>query len=166
MGEEEVERTEAHDGHDVRGVGQEGMSGDGEDGGDGVEGEDEVGEFDGDEGEEEDGDHTATVFDDEELVLAEADGVDAGEPCDPAGWVGFVLFFGGQDQTDGGDEQDSGEGVADPVEAREEAEARGDESPTHENGAGHSPEEHLGLMAGLDFEDAEEKEEEKEVVDG
>ena len=166
VGKEEVERTKAHDSHDVRGIGEKGVLRDGEDGGDGVECEDQVGEFDCDECEEEDRDHAAAVFDDEELVLTEADGVDAGEPGDPAGCMGFVFFFGGKDQADGGDEQDGGEGVADPVEASEEAEARGDEGSAHENGSGDSPEEDLGLMAGLYFEDAEEEEEEKEVVDG
>ena len=166
VGEEEVERAEAHDGHDVRGVGEEGVAGDGEDGGDGVEREDDVGEFDGDEGEEEDGDHAAAVFEDEELVLAKADGMEAGEPGDPARGVGFVFFLGGENEADGGDEQDGGEGVADPVEAGEETKAGGDEGSAHEDGSGDSPEEGLGLVAGLDFEDAEEEEEEEEVVDG
>ena len=85
MGEEEVERAEAHDGHDVGGVGEEGMGGDGEDGGDGVEGEDYVGDLDGNEADEEHGDHSGAVFDGEEAVLAHADGVDLGEPSEPTG---------------------------------------------------------------------------------
>jgi len=94
VGEEEVEGTKSHDGHDVRGIGQEGMAGDGEDGGNGVEREDDVGEFDSDEGEEEDCDHAPSVFHDKELVLAKADGMEAGEPGDPAWGVGLVFIAG------------------------------------------------------------------------
>ena len=166
VGEEEVEGAETHDGHDVRGVGQKWVARDAEDRGDGVEREDDVGEFDGDKGEEENGDHAATVFDDEELVLAEAYGMETGEPGDPAGGVGFVFLGGWENETDGGHEQDGGEGVADPVEASEESEAASDEGSAHEDGASDSPEEGFGLMDGFDFEDTEEKKEEEEVVDG
>ncbi len=141
------------------------MAGDGEDGGDGVECEDDVGEFDGDEGEEEDGDHAATVFDDEELVLTKADGMQAGEPGYPAWGVGLVFFVGGQDEANGGKEQDGGEDVADPLKAGEETEAGGDEGAAHENGSGDPPEEDFGLVAGLDLEELEEEQEEEEVVD-
>jgi hypothetical protein len=166
VGQEEVERAEPHDGHDVRGVGQEGVAGDGEDGRDGVEREDDIGEFDGDEGEKEDRDHAAPVFDDEELVLAEADGMEAGEPGNPTGGVDFVFFLGGKNEADGGDEQDGGEGVTDPVEASEETDAGGDKGSAHDDGAGDAPEEGFGLISGFDPEDAEEKEKEEEVVDG
>jgi len=166
VGEQEVKRTEAHDGHDVRGVGEEGLAGDGEDGGDGVEREDDIGEFDGDEGQKENGDHALAAFEDEELVLTEADGVEAGEPRDPSRSVGFFFFCARKDQTNGGDEQDCGEDVADPLESREEAEAGCDEGSTHEDGAEDAPKEGFGLMGGLDFEEFEEEEKEEEVVDG
>ena len=78
------------------------------------------------------------VFVDEELVLAEANGVDAGEPLDPAG-RGLGLLGRGQDEADGGDEQDGGEDVADPLEALEEAEAGGDEGSAHDDGAAGLP---------------------------
>ena len=74
--EQEVEGAQAHDSHDVRGVGEEGMAGDREDGGDGVEGEDYVCDFDGEEREEEDGGEATAIFDDEEFVLAQADGAE------------------------------------------------------------------------------------------
>jgi len=80
------------------------MAGNREYGGNGVQGEDHIGELDGDEGESEDRHHAATAFNDEELVLAKADGVDAGEPGDPAGGVGLLVFVGGKDEADGGDE--------------------------------------------------------------
>ena len=111
------------------------MAGDREDGGDGVEREDDVGEFDGDEGQEENRDHALAVFDDEELVLTKADGVEAGEPGDPAWGVGLVFLGAGQDQTNGSDKQNSGEDVADPLEVSEEAYACGDEGSAHEDGA-------------------------------
>ena len=166
VGQEEVERAQTHNGHDVRGIDQKGMAGDGEDGGDGVQGEDYVGEFDGDEGKAEDRHHAATVFKDEELVLAKADGVDAGEPGDPARGVGAFFFVGGKDEADGGDEQDGGEEIADPLEPLEQAETGGDEGSAHKDCAGDSPEEDFGLMGGLDIEGAEEQKEDEEVVDG
>jgi len=52
------------------------------------------------------------------------------------------------------------------VKAGKETKAGGDERSAHENGSGNSPEEDLGLVAGLDFEEAEEEKEEEEVVDG
>lgn len=66
------------------------MAGDGKDGGDGVESKDDVGQLNGDESKEEDGGHPSAIFDDEKVVLTEADGVDAGEPANPAG--GFFRF--------------------------------------------------------------------------
>ena len=165
VNEEEVERTEAHYGHDVRGIGKEGMAGDGEDRGNGVEGEDDVGELDGEESEEEDGDPGVAVFADEELVLTETDGVDAGDPGDPTGCL-FVALGRGQNQADGGDEQDGSEGVTDPGEAREKTEAADDEGSAQEDGSSDSPEEDFRLTGWLDLEGAEEDEEDEEVVDG
>ena len=85
-----------------------------------VKGYEDGGEFDGEEGQEEDGDHRAAIFADEELVLTKANGVDAGEPGDPAG-CGLDLLGRGQEEADGCDEEDGAEGVADPLEAGEEA---------------------------------------------
>lgn len=166
VSEKEVERSETHDGHDVRGVSEERVASDGEDGGNGVEGEDDVGEFDGDQGQKEDCDHALAALEDEELVLTKAYGVEAGEPGDPAGRFGFWLFGARENETDGGDEQDSGEDVADPLEAGQEAEAGGDEGSAHEDGAEDAPEEGFGLIGGLDLEDTEEEEKEEEIVDG
>ena len=165
VGKKEVEGAETHDGHDVGGVGQEGVAGDGENGGDGVEREDDIGEFNGKQGQEENGDHAAAIFADEKMILAEADGVDAGDPFDPAGRR-LGLLGGGQDKADGGDEQNGGEDVADPLEVGQQLQAGGDEAPAHENGARNSPEEDLGLTVGLDVEGAKEDEEDEEVVDG
>lgn len=166
VGKKEVERAESHDSHDVGGIGEEGMAGDGENGGDGVEGEDDIRELDGDEGEAEDGDHAAAVFEDKEVILAEADGMDAGEPVEPSGWMGLFLGVFGQEQTDGAEEEDCGEDVADPVEAFEQAEAGGNEGSAHEDRTGDSPEEDFGLAGWGDFEDIEKEKEDEEVVDG
>jgi hypothetical protein len=165
VGKKEIERSETHDGHDVRGVGKEWVAGDGEDGGNGVQGEDNIREFDGEQSEEEDSDHAAAVFADEELVLAKADRMDAGDPLDPAG-CGLDRLGRGQDEANGGDEQDGGEEVTDPLEAGEEAKAGGDEGAAHHDGAGYSPKEDLGLAAGLDVEDAKKDKEDEEIVDG
>jgi len=165
VGEEEVERTEAHHGHDVRRVGQEGVAGDGEHGGDGVKREDDIGDLDGDESEEENRNHAASVFAGEELVLAQADGVDAVEPFDPAR-SRLGLLGGGKNEPDGGDQQDASEDVADPLEVREEIEAGGDKGSAHDDGAGDSPEQHPGLMAGVDVESSKKNQEDEEVVDG
>jgi len=142
------------------------VPGDGEDGGDGVEGEDDVGEFDGDEGEEEDRNHAGAVFVDEETVLTKADGMNAGEPVDPSGGVGFVLLFFREDEADGGEEENGGEDVADPVKTGEETDPGGDEGSAHEDGAGDSPEKNLGLVGWFDLEGTEEEEEDEEVIDG
>jgi len=164
--EQEVERAESHDGHDVGGVGEEGMAGDGEDCRDGVEGEDDVGDLDGDEGEGKNGHHAAIVLADEEAILTQADGVDAGEPFEPAGCL--VCFCGvfGEEEANGGYKEDGGEGVTDPVEAIEEADADGDERSAHDDGASDSPEENFRLAGGLDFEETEEQQEDEEVVYG
>ena len=164
--EEEVEGAQAHDGHDVRGVGQEGVTGDGEDGGDRVECKEDVGELDGEEAEEEHGGHAAAALADEELVLAEADGMDAGEPFDPARGACRLLFLLGDEEADGGGEQDEGEHIADPGEAGEQAEAGGDEGSAHDDGASDSPEEDARLAGGFDLEELKEEEEDEEVVDG
>ena len=92
--------------------------------------------------------------------------MEAGEPGDPAGRFGLFLFGAWEDEADRGDEQDGGEDVADPLEVGEEADACGDEGSAHEDGAEDAPEEGLGLMGRFDFEEAEEEEKEKEVVDG
>ena len=76
------------------------MAGDGEDGGDGVEREDDVGELDGDEGEQEDGDSGAAVFADNEVVLAQADGMEALETAIQRGVVPSGL--GAEGRTAGG----------------------------------------------------------------
>ena len=90
--QEEVERAQAHDGHDVRGVGEEGMAGDGEDGGDGVEREDDVGEFDGERARKRTVIMRRPSSRTKKLVLTQADGMDAGEPGDPAGGVRLGLL--------------------------------------------------------------------------
>jgi hypothetical protein len=92
--------------------------------------------------------------------------VKTGEPGDPTWCVCFVFLGAWQDQTDGGDKQNSGKDVADPFEVSEETYACGDEGSAHEDGAEDAPEEGLGLMGGFDFEEAEEEEKEEEVVDG
>ena len=51
------------------------------------------------------------------------------------------------------------------LEAGEQSDAAGDEEAAHQDGAGDSPEEHLGLMRGLNPEDAEEDQEDEEIVD-
>lgn len=169
VGEEEEEGAEAHDGKDVGGVGEEGMAGDGEDGGDGVYGEDYVGGLHGEEGEEEHGDHARAVLCGEEDVVAEGDGVEAGDPAGPErGVVGSFVGGSGflrQDEADGGDEEDDGEEIAHPLEALKETEAGGDEGAAHEDGSGDSPEEDAGLKGRGDAEDAEDKKEDEEVVD-
>jgi hypothetical protein len=142
------------------------MTGDGENGGDGVEGEDDVGKLDGDEGEGEDGDHAAVGFANEKAVLAQTDGVNLGEPFEPARRVGFFCGAFGEEQADSGYEKDGCEDVADPMEAGQQAEAGGDEGSAHEDGPGNSPEEDFGLVGRFDFEEAEEEQEDEEIVDG
>jgi len=71
----------------------------------------------------------------------------------------------GDDEADGGGEEDECEEVADPVEAFEEVEAGGDEGSAHEDGAEDSPEEDARLEGFGDLEDAEEQEEDEEIVD-
>ena len=166
MGEEEVERAESHDGHDVGGVGEEGVAGDGQHGGDGIECEYDVGEFYGDEGEAEDGGEEPSVFDDEEVILTEADGVELGEPLDPNGGCFEIVRRLREEQAYGGDEEDDGEEVGDPVEAGEEGEAGGDEGSAEEDGTGYSPEEDARLADRGDLKEAEEEEEDEEIVDG
>ena len=145
-------------------VGEEWVAGDGKDGGDGVEGEDDVGELDGEEREEEHRDHGAAGLVDPEVVLPEADGAEPLEPGDPDRRGGRVLLLREQ-QADGGEEQNGGEDVADPMEACEQAETGGDERAAHEDGAEHAPEEDFGLVRGKDLKDAEEEQEDEEVVD-
>ena len=58
------------------------------------------------------------------------------------------------------------EDVADSVEAVEQRDAAGNEEAAHEHGAGDSPEEDAGLVSALDLEEAEEQQEDEEVVDG
>jgi hypothetical protein len=72
---------------------------------------------------------------------------------------------GGQDEADSGDEQDGGEGIANPMEAGEKAEAGGDEGSAQDDSASDAPEENLRLMLGCDVDDAEEDKEDEEVVD-
>ncbi len=121
--------------------------------------------LDGDEGQQENGDGGAAIFEDEELVLTQAEGMVALEHGDPARFGGLVRL-GRNDQADGGDQDDAGEDVGQPIEAGEQGDAAGDEEAAHDDGAGHSPEEDLGLMAGIDLEEAEEEQEDEEVVDG
>ena len=161
--QQEIKRAKAHDCHDVRCIREEWVAGDGEDGGNGVEGEDNVGELDGDQREEEDGSPPVLVFDDEEVVLVETDGVYFRKPADPD--RGFLTMRGGHDETDGSDEEDSGEDIADPGEAVEEADAGDDEGSAHDDSAEDSPEEDAGLLERLDLEDAEEEQEDEEIVD-
>ena len=52
------------------------------------------------------------------------------------------------------------------LEAGEQGDAAGDEEAAHEHGAGDSPEEDFGLVGGIDLEEAEEEQEDEEVVDG
>ncbi len=75
--DEEVERAQSHHRHDVGGVGKKRLARDGEHGRDGVERKDDVGEFDGDEGEEKQGCGGAAILEDDEAVLAQADGMEA-----------------------------------------------------------------------------------------
>lgn len=70
------------------------------------------------------------------------------------------------DEPDRGDQEDCTEDIADPGEAIEQADAGSDECAAHENGSEDSPEEDAGLFEGLNLEDAEEKKEDEEVVDG
>jgi len=60
----------------------------------------------------------------------------------------------------------SDEGMSRRTAAGEQAEAGGDEGSAHEDGAEDSPEEDAGLLEGLDLEEAEEQQEDEEVVDG
>ena len=168
-GEQKEERAQTHDGQDIRCVGDEGVASDRKDGGDGVEGKDDVGDFDGDEREEKHGDHGGAALADEEDVGAVRNGVDAGHPADPDGLSGRFLFgivACGQDEADGGGQKDEAEDVIDPVKAGEEPDAAGDEGAAHEDGSGDAPEEDAGLVGGGDFEDAEEEQEDEEIVDG
>ncbi len=162
----EVERAQAHDGHDVGGVGEEGVAGDGEDGGDRVHGEDNVAELDSDEREQQEGGGGAAILADDEAVLARADGVQAGEPCEPAGRSGGLGLIFGDKKADSSYEEDCGEGVGDPGEVGEEGETSGDEEAAQENCAGYSPEEDFGLTGGSYLEEAEEEQEDEEIVDG
>jgi hypothetical protein len=73
---------------------------------------------------------------------------------------------GGKQHSNGGGEDDGGEDVGDGLEAGEQSDAAGDEEATHQDGAGDSPEEHLGLMRGLNPKGAEEHQEDEEIVDG
>ena len=164
--QQEVKRAQSHDRHDVRGVGEEWLAGDGEDGGDGVEREDDVGELDGDE--------------------AAKRMVAVGRPFSRTmkrswrrlmGWRRVShrssgVFSGGvglwllrDEEADGGDQQDEGEDISDAVEAVEQGDAAGDEEAAHQHRACDSPEEDLGLVGGLDLEEAEEQQEDEEVVD-
>lgn len=138
------------------------MAGDREDGRDGVEREDNIGKFNGDQGEEENGCHATAVLDDEEMVLAEADGVDFREPANPG--RGLFTMGRGHDETDGGYEQDGCEDIADPGKAVEQADAGGDECAAHDDRPQDSPEEDAGLFEGLDLEQTEEQKEDEEIV--
>ena len=92
--------------------------------------------------------------------------MEACEPAEPGGgWGVFVVGFG-LEEAEGGDEEDGPEDVLDEVKAGEQGEAAGDEGSAHDDGAGDTPEEDLGLADGRDAEEAEEKEEDEEVVDG
>jgi hypothetical protein len=52
------------------------------------------------------------------------------------------------------------------LEVGEEGEASGDEEAAQEDCARYSPEEGLGLVVGCDLEEAEEEQEDEEIVDG
>ena len=91
--------------------------------------------------------------------------MDALEQGDPARLGGGVDGLGGNEQADGGDEEDRGEDVSDELEVGEEREAARDEESAHEDGSGDSPEEDLGLVGGSDLEEAEEEQEDEEIVD-
>jgi len=164
--QDEVEGAQADDGHDVGGVSEEWIAGNGEDSGDGVEGEDDVGDLDGDEGQQEHGDDGAAAAEDDKSVLTGADGMQAGEPGDPAGRCVGLVGLGGDDEADGGDEKDGGEDVGDGGEAGEQGKAAGDEESAHEEGSGYSPEEDFRLVGVVDADEAEEQEEDEEVVYG
>jgi hypothetical protein len=101
------------------------------------------------------GGHGAAVFDHQELILAEADGVESLEPGDPTrGGLGLILLLR-HDQTQRGDQQDGGEEVGDTFEAGEQFEATGDEEAAHQDGSGNAPEEDLGLACAIDAEELE-----------
>src|SRR6185312_10335104 len=98
----------------------------------------------------------ASVLTRKEAVLPCADGVNALQPRDPAGWGVFLLGFRGDQEPDRGDEQDCGEDVGDECETFEQGDAAGDEEAAHEHGAGDTPEEHTRLADAVDAEETEE----------
>ena len=75
------------------------------------------------------------------------------------------FFLLRQNEADAGGEQDEREDVTDPCEALEQAEAGGDEGSAEDDGAENSPEEDAGLKGFGNLEDAEEQQEDEEIVD-
>ena len=94
------------------------------------------------------------------------DAIDPVNPEGSLGLAGFIRVFFRDEEADRGDEKDDGEEIADPVESLEETEADGDEAATHQDGTEYTPEEDARLECGWNSEDAEEQEEDEEVVDG
>lgn len=76
------------------------------------------------------------------------------------------LAVAGEEQTDAGDDEQRTEEVDDPVEAREQRGAEGDEDRAHDDRAEDAPEENAMLVDLRNGEGGEEHDEDEDVVDG